>query len=290
MATLKRRRAANAAGPFFVDDTCIDCDACRWLAPDTFAASGGMAYVQCQPETGPSLLRAQMALLACPVGAIGSTRSQDLAQARGSFPEAVEGDVYYCGYQSRKSYGASSYFIRRADGNVLIDSPRFTRPLIRRLEAMGGVRWMFLTHADDVADHERFRAHFACTRILHRADVSPSTRAVEIQPTGAEPVELAADLLLIPVPGHTRGSACLLFQERFLFTGDHVWWNPDRRRLSASRSVCWYDWRQQTASMRRLAAYGFEWVLPGHGRRVHLPTAQMAQALAGCIARMERRG
>jgi hypothetical protein len=27
--------------------------------------------------------------------------------------------------------------------------------------------------------------------------------------------------------------------------------------------------------MGRLAAYRFEWVLPGHGQRVHLPAAEM---------------
>ena len=35
------RRPENAPGDFFVDHTCIDCDACRWIAPDTFTRVGG---------------------------------------------------------------------------------------------------------------------------------------------------------------------------------------------------------------------------------------------------------
>jgi ferredoxin len=32
-------------------------------------------------------------------------------------------------------------------------------------------------------------------------------------------------------------------------------------------------------SVERLAAFQFEWVLPGHGQRVHLPAAQMRELL-----------
>ena len=64
---------------------------------------------------------------------------------------------------------------------------------------------------------------------------------------------------------------------RFLFTGDHLDWDRDARQLSASEDYCWYSWPQQAESMGRLAGYRFEWVLPGHGQRVHLPAAEMRQ-------------
>jgi glyoxylase-like metal-dependent hydrolase (beta-lactamase superfamily II) len=71
-----------------------------------------------------------------------------------SLPEAVtpDGSVLFCGYASESSFGASSYLIRRPEGNVLVDSPRFASPLVRRLEELGGVALMVLTHRDDVAD------------------------------------------------------------------------------------------------------------------------------------------
>jgi ferredoxin len=37
MATLAERYPDNAAGDFYVDRTCIDCDACRRIAPAVFA-------------------------------------------------------------------------------------------------------------------------------------------------------------------------------------------------------------------------------------------------------------
>jgi len=104
-----------------------------------------------------------------------------------------------------------------------------------------------------------------------------------------EPVRLDDDLLVIPVPGHTRGSAALLYRDEVLFTGDHLWWSEERQALHASRGVCWYSWAEQTRSMERLLDYRFEWVLPGHGRRAHLGEADMRAALSECIGRMKER-
>jgi ferredoxin len=40
MADVKKILPENVKGEFFVDSTCIDCDACRQLAPEVFASSG----------------------------------------------------------------------------------------------------------------------------------------------------------------------------------------------------------------------------------------------------------
>jgi hypothetical protein len=37
----------------------------------------------------------------------------------------------------------------------MVDSPRFFEPLAKKIEAMGGIKYMYLTHVDDVADHAR---------------------------------------------------------------------------------------------------------------------------------------
>ena len=55
----------------------------------------------------------------------------------------------------------------------------------------------------------------------------------------------------------------------------------------AFRSVAWYSWHEQTQSMKRLLDLHFEWVLPGHGRRGHLPANLMRQKLVNCIEWME---
>ena len=84
----------------------------------------------------------------------------------------------------------------------------------------------------------------------------------------------------------TEGHFVLLFGERFLFTGDHLFWSRDGRRLGASRDYCWDSWPKQIESMQRLAGYRFEWVLPGHGQRVRLPANEIQRELAALVGRM----
>jgi glyoxylase-like metal-dependent hydrolase (beta-lactamase superfamily II) len=283
MAALAHRLPTNVPGDFFVDRRCIDCNTCNWLAPASFDRCGTQSRVCRQPGSAAERRRAEMALLACPVAAIGTRDTHDLEAARAAFPERIADNVYHCGYHAEASYGAASYLIVRPLGNVLIDSPRFAGPLVRRLEELGGVATMFLTHRDDVADHARFAAHFGCRRILHEDDVGRGTRAVELQIAGEAPVHLDDEVTLIPVPGHTRGSMCLLYRDKFLFSGDHVAWDPEDERLVAWRDVCWYDWDALRRSMARLAAFRFEWILPGHGRRCHFPAGRMAAEMRRCL-------
>lgn len=286
MAAFAQRLAANVPGDFFVDSTCIDCGTCRQVAPASFAEGSDWSFVHHQPAGEAEVHRARMALVACPVAAIGVGSRHAFGAARAAFPDPIEDGVHYCGYAAESSYGARSYLIVRPRGNILVDSPRYATPVVERIDALGGVRWMFLTHRDDVADHKRFHSRFRCDRILHRADLEPDTRGVEIQLEGEAPVALDDEALLVPVPGHTPGSTGLLYRGRFLFSGDHAWWDPQRGRVHASKSVCWYDWRKQTESMARLASLRFEWLLPGHGTRCRLPAEQMCKEIERCAARM----
>lgn len=287
MAVLARRLPANVAGEFFVDSTCIDCGTCRQVAPGSFAEGPDASYVYRQPDDDAGVRRAAMALVACPVAAIGTATKRDVAAARAAFPEPIDEGVHYCGWAAESSFGARSYLIVRPRGNILVDSPRYAAPLVERIAALGGVRWMFLTHRDDVADHRKFRERFGCERILHRADLAAGTRDVEITLDGDAPAALDDEVLFIPVPGHTPGSTCLLYG-RFLFSGDHAWSDAAGEQVRASRSVCWYDWGLQTASMARLAEYAFEWLLPGHGLRCRLAPERMREEVLRCVARMQR--
>lgn len=287
MADPARRLSDNVPGEFFVDSTCIDCDTCRQIAPNTFARSRfEQSFVAQQPQAADERRRAALAVVACPTSSIGGGAVSEVRQAARAFPERITEDVFYCGYASEHSYGASSYLVKRAHGNVLIDSPRAASPLVQNIERLGGIAHLFLTHRDDVADHARFHTHFGCERILHERDVRPATRDVERRLTGDDAIPLAEDLLAIPVPGHTRGSTALLYDGRYLFTGDHLWYSATLRSLHASRDVCWYSWEEQTRSIERLLAYDFEWVLPGHARRYHAPPSLMRRELEALVERM----
>jgi glyoxylase-like metal-dependent hydrolase (beta-lactamase superfamily II) len=227
-----------------------------------------------------------MALVSCPTSSIGTASKVDVRDAMEALPDPVTSEVFYCGYAADSSFGAASYLVRRDGGNVLIDSPRAALPLMDRISALGGIDTMFLTHRDDVADHAQYAKRFGCLRVMHAADVGNSTRNVERRIEGDEPVLLAPDLLAIPLPGHTRGSQALLYRNEILFTGDHLWGAADGESLDASRDVCWYSWAEQKRSMEKLLAFGFEWVLPGHGPRFHAPARRMRVELEKLITHM----
>ena len=291
MAQVGRRLPQNAAGDFFVDDTCIDCDTCRALAPETFRDHGNQSSVHHQPASADDRRRALRALVACPTGSIGTvTHAPDVGDAVAAFPEPIADDVFFCGFTSEKTFGGWSYLVRRSaerGGNVLVDSPRFTAPLVRRIRALGGIAVMLLTHKDDVGDHAAFADEFGCIRVMHAADGAARLGAERIV-DGMTPTRLDAELVAIPTPGHTRGHTVFLYRDTFLFAGDHVAWSPARGTLIAWPDVCWYSWPEQIRSMERLRDHRFEWVLPGHGRIQHTPATEMREHLDRCIATMQR--
>ena len=136
-----------------------------------------------------------------------------------------------------------------------------------------------------MADADRYAEHFGSKRFIHRAELASQPDAEEVL-DGEAPIPLAPEFLAIPTPGHTEGHCVLLFRGRFLFTGDHLAWDRHDRRLDAHRDYCWYSWPRQVESMARLADFAFEWVLPGHGQRVHLPAGEMRRQMEDLVGRM----
>lgn len=279
----------NEDGLFFVDRSCINCDTCRQLAPEIFGDTGDYAYVRRQPVSDASMLNASKALIACPVGAIGMVKPLKawLKRAREQFPERLTNQIYRCGFNASQSYGGHSYFIKHPDGNWLIDAPRFNRHLLRSFEQAGGISCIFYTHRDDVADGHKYAGVFKSKRIIHQAERSAQPDAESIL-RGFQPVRIHPDFLIIPVPGHTRGHCVLIYKEKYLFSGDHLWWSRHRQSLWASKDVCWYSWPEQIRSMEKLLDYSFEWVFPGHGSMIHLPPEVMSEQLRILIEKMKK--
>src|SRR6185295_11607823 len=89
MASPALRLPANAPGDLYVDSTCIDCDTCRWMAPETFDRAGEQSRVFHQPADDESRRRALMALLACPTASIGDAGHHDLKAALASLPDRL---------------------------------------------------------------------------------------------------------------------------------------------------------------------------------------------------------
>lgn len=286
MADPRKSLATNVPGDFFVDSTCINCDTCRQLAPDVFAEEGDLSCVRSQPASDTGVRDATRALLSCPTGSIG-TRGTNMASAvMKDFPLMLEDDVYYCGFNSPKSYGGNSYFVQHAEGNWLIDSPKFIPQLVRRFHELGGVSHIFLTHRDDVAEAASYAKEFGAACIIHSRDKSAQPDAEKVI-SGDEDVRINNDFLIIPTPGHTAGHCVLLYKEKFLFTGDHLDWDRELQRLSCFPDHCWYDWEIQKESIAKLANYKFQWVLAAHGDRNKLAPGESKNQIESLSARIQ---
>jgi len=275
MADPKHRLSSNVPGALYVDRTCIDCDTCRQLAPATFLDVNGMSSVQLQPRSEAELAQALQALVSCPVGAIGDAEHRSVRAAVAAFPLRIDGPVSYLGFNAADSFAADSYLLEHRDGNWMIDAPRWNGALVRAIADRGGLRYIFLTHQDDVADAARYAAHFGAQRIIHHADRRAMPDA-EIVLEGDEP-RAFGDVTIVPTPGHSRGS-CVLYYDTYLFSGDHVAWSRETGKLRAHRRYS-YDYAQQLRSVERIAAYDFTWLLPGHGDRIRLEADAMRAAL-----------
>lgn len=287
MADPRKKLPANVAGEFFVDSTCINCDTCRQLAPESFAEEDGYSCVSSQPRGDNAVRLATRALLACPTGSIGTTGKNIAKDVMSDFPLRLEENVFYCGFNSPNSYGGNSYFVQTPEGNWLIDSPKFLPQLVKQFHDLGGIAFIFLTHRDDVADAELYAAEFGSKRIIHKADQS-AQRGAEIVLAGEDDVELAPKFISIATPGHTAGHCVLLYRDKYLFTGDHLAWDRDTGELACFPDHCWYSWSQQKESLAKLIPYTFEWVLPGHGQRIKLPAGQMRIDLQSLCERMKQ--
>ena len=73
MADQSIKYEENADGVFYVDNTCIDCDACRVAAPDNYTRNedDGYSYVDKQPENDEEYAMCIDAMDGCPVESIG---------------------------------------------------------------------------------------------------------------------------------------------------------------------------------------------------------------------------
>lgn len=74
MADKNLKTSENVPGKYYVDNTCIDCDLCRQIAPKSFARQDedGYSYVFKQPQTDEEIAQAEEARISCPTETIGN--------------------------------------------------------------------------------------------------------------------------------------------------------------------------------------------------------------------------
>lgn len=279
----RMRHPANAPGSWFVDTACVDCDASRQVAPALFERRDRQSVVARQPATAEDERSMWLAALACPTRSIRSDPPR--RRPRGLYPLELADGVHYCGHNTEASFGANAFFAVRTGGNLLIDSPRFTPELVDAFAAAGGIGHVLLTHRDDVADADRYAERFGARVWIHQADRSAAPYATDVV-AGLDPVEVQAGVQLVPIPGHTRGSVAFVLDDRFLFSGDSLFWHRRRGDLAVHERFTWYSLPAQIESLARLAELAqFSYVLAGHGDRRETTVDDMHRRLTALVAR-----
>src|SRR5689334_9741474 len=142
------RNPRSAPGDWFIDMACIDCGASRHVAADLIIERDGKSVFARQPSTAEEKLAAWRAVLVCPTASVRSETKQPRPKAT-IFPQEIMHGVWRCGFNARSSFGAHSYFASRADGNLLIDSPRYASELVDWFAEAGGIEHVLLSHQDD---------------------------------------------------------------------------------------------------------------------------------------------
>lgn len=194
-------------------------------------------------------------------------------------------DVYFNGYTAVENYGSASWLVlhrgptKEESFAVMFDSPRYDPDLeagIRRVAAqVGGVKYMVLSHKDDVAHHDAWAQKLGVPRIIHEKEVveAQGTHKCEIMLSDEQlktPYKIVDGMELIHVPGHSVGSICLLHHPtKSLFTGDHLVYMPREGGLGSSTTYCSQSWSLQIANVRKLADLPFLHGWPGHLRHFH---------------------
>ena len=252
----------NAAGPWYVDQRCIRCDAARNWAPELIDAdAAGRSYIARQPVDPEQEAALWRAAVACPTQSIGNLDHR--AAPPRVFPYRLADGVMALGHNARSSFGAHSFLAQRPGGNLMIDSPRYHRPLAKSVAALGGIAHILLTHRDDVADADRWAERYGARVWIGEADRDAAPYATDL--TGDAIAEISPGVRSIPAPGHTKGHVVYHIGDKFLFTGDTLHWNHRRGELDVFPKQTFFSWPALADTMDKLASLEVDWIFPGHG-------------------------
>jgi glyoxylase-like metal-dependent hydrolase (beta-lactamase superfamily II) len=269
----------SADAGWYVDERCTNCDVARQLAPDLIVEVAGRSEVIRQPRTDAEERALHAAAFACHTRSIRrGGRGPD--PALDPFPLRLAERVHLCGHNSRQTAGANSYLLRRPAGNLMmIDTPRWSSTLATKYAAIGPVTDVLLTHRDHAAHGREYADRFGARLWIHENDLAAAPSADAIL-RGTEPIEIADGVIAHPLPGHTEGSVLYLADDTYCFSGDSFYWSRGAGDVLVVESVTWYSITELAASLARTAPrIRFEWLLPGHGDRKHLPAQEFTRRM-----------
>ena len=147
-------------------------------------------------------------------------------------------------------------------------------------------------HSDHTGNLKRLKVSLKVPVAMHELDIPVVEGREEMTPPSFIPAEIVKhlkiepcsidralqdgeffceDLQVIHVPGHTKGSICLLYKNQALITGDCVVGYNERfpaqgkNELNPPIKMFSMDYEQAMKSLLRLPQYDFTAILPSHG-------------------------
>jgi glyoxylase-like metal-dependent hydrolase (beta-lactamase superfamily II)/ferredoxin len=202
------RLPENAEGIVYVNELCINCEACAGFAPATFGCNQNIQkhVVHTQPTSAGELAQARAAMAACPVAAIrldtkttvkdDSAIVQSMSRSKEApgqtFPRPLFQDetntsnqpavpsVYWTGHHNAASFGAVPFLVQATHQGqsvwIMVDCPKFPPKAAADICAVtgpSGPHYLVLTHTDDTADHEKWAQYFEghLQEIFHAGDL-----------------------------------------------------------------------------------------------------------------------
>ncbi|MBE3556199.1 MAG: MBL fold metallo-hydrolase [Firmicutes bacterium] len=193
--------------------------------------------------------------------------------------EALFEDVYLF----TKSDGTHSYLVETPQGGLLIDPPPAEASQWEEIVALGGARFLLITHRDDIEGADFFREK-GVALVMHPADAQSTALSVELPVEGGE--ELLPDLFVLAMPGHTPGSIGVLFSKGAgaLFVGDALI-TTAKGRVALPPAIYSDDLKQAERTAEALLALAFDALCPAHGPVLltggHFALEQLVDELGG---------
>jgi glyoxylase-like metal-dependent hydrolase (beta-lactamase superfamily II) len=196
---------------------------------------------------------------------------------------------------------SEAYLIENESGSFLIDAGirGYEKRVLETMNQLGcgNLRLIFITHAhlDHYGSAKALRELTGAPIAIHQADAETMEHAetplgnarglgkvlekmmplfeplLQPPPTHADYLLTDGDNLetfglkasVLHTPGHTPGSSCLIFEDRFAFAGDLL---STKGYLHAQRAFA-HDWVLTSESLKRLKETDPELTFPGHGPR-----------------------